>query len=90
MKRLVTQKKKENPGAYPKELRTFAMTLKFYSAKADRYVRKSLDSGSPDPSTTSRWYNVIGGEPGFTQEALTALKAKVLLGNAMARRLFVL
>ena len=31
MKRLVTQKKKKNPGAYPKELCTFAMTLKFFS-----------------------------------------------------------
>ena len=34
MKRLVTQEGKKNPGAYPKELRAFAMTLKFYSAKA--------------------------------------------------------
>ena len=34
MKRLVTCKKNKNPGAYPKELRSFAMTLKFYSAKA--------------------------------------------------------
>ena len=81
MKRLVTQKKKKNPGAYPKELRTFAMTLKFYSAKAYRYVRKSFDLGLPDPSTISRWYNVIDGEPGFTQEALTALKAKVFAGQ---------
>ena len=34
MKRLMTQKEKKNPGAYPPELRSFAMTLKFYSAKA--------------------------------------------------------
>ena len=81
MKRLVTQKKKKNPGAYPKELRTFAMTLKFYSAKAYKYVRKSFDLVLPDPSTISRWYNVIDGEPGFTQEALTALKAKVFAGQ---------
>ena len=32
MKRLVTQKK--NLGAYPPELRSFALTLKFYSTKA--------------------------------------------------------
>ncbi len=26
----------------------------------------------------SSWYNAIDGEPGFTKETLTALKAKVL------------
>ena len=56
MKRLVTQKKKKNPGAYPKELRTFAMTLKFYSAKAYKYVRESFDLGLPHPSVISSWY----------------------------------
>lgn len=29
----------------------------------------------------SSWYNVMDGEPGFTKEALTALKAKVLAGK---------
>ena len=81
MKRLVTQKKKKNPGAYPKELRAFAMTLKFYSAKAYKYVRNSFDLGLPHPSVVSSWYNVMDGEPGFTEEALTALKAKVLAGK---------
>ena len=81
MKRLVTQKKKKNAGAYPLELRTFAMTLKFYSAKAYKYVRKSFDLGLPHPSVISSWYNVMNGEPGFTKEALTALKAKVLAGK---------
>ena len=81
MKKLVTQKKKKNPGAYPKELRTFAMTLKFYSAKAYKYVRESFDLGLPQPSVISGWYNVKDGEPGFTKEALTALKAKVLAGR---------
>ena len=81
MKRLVTQKKKKNPGAYPEELRTFAMTLKFYSAKAYKYVRKSFDLGLPHPSVISSWYTAMDGEPGFTKEALTALKAKVLAGK---------
>ena len=81
MKRLVNQKKKKNPGAYPLELRTFAMTLKFYSAKAYKYVRKSFDLGLPHPSVISTWYNVMNGEPGFTKEVLTALKAKVLAGK---------
>ena len=81
MKSLLTQKKRRNPGAYPKELRTFAMTLKFYCSKAHKYVRESFDLGLPQPSVISGWYNVKDGEPGFTKEALTALKAKVLAGR---------
>ena len=42
MKRLVSQKANKNPGAYPPELRRFAMTLKFYSTKAYNYVRDGI------------------------------------------------
>ena len=78
MKRLVTQKKGKNPGAYPLELRSFAMTLKFYSTKAYNYVRKSFDLGLPHPTVIRSWYSSMNGEPGFTKNALAALKAKVL------------
>ena len=78
MKRLVTQKEKKNPGAYPPELRSFAMTLKFYSAKAYNYVRKSFDLGLPCASVIRSWYSSMNGEPGFTKDAMSALKAKVL------------
>ena len=64
-----------------KELRAYAMTLKFYSAKAYKYVRKSFDLGLPHPSVVSSWYNVMDAEPSFTKEALTALQAKVLAGE---------
>ena len=47
MKRFVTQKRKRNLGAYPPELRSFALTLKFYSTKAYNYVQKSFDLGLP-------------------------------------------
>ena len=76
MKRLLTQKKKKNVEAYPDELRYFPMTLKFYSAKPYTYGRKTFNLGLPDPSTISKWYRVISGEPGFTEEQLTALKVK--------------
>ena len=78
MKRLVSQKKKKNLGAYPPELRSFAMTLKFYSTKAYNYVRKSFDLGLPHVSVIRSWYSSMNGEPGFTKDAMTALNAKVL------------
>ena len=78
MKRLMTQKEKKNPGAYPPELRSFAMTLKFYSTKAYNYIRKSFDLSLPCASVIRSWYSSMGGEPGFTKGAMAALKAKVL------------
>ena len=86
MKRLVTQKKKKNVEAYPDELHYFPMTLKFYSAKAYTYVRKTFNLGFPDLSTISKWYRVISGKPGFTEEQLTALKAKVLAGKEKGQK----
>ena len=47
MERLVSQKANKNPGAYPPELRAFAMTLKFYSTKAYNYVRESFEIRAP-------------------------------------------
>ncbi len=54
------------------------MMLKFYSAKAYKYVKNSFDLGLPHPLVISSWYNAMDGESGLTKEALTALKAKVL------------
>ena len=89
MKRLITQKKKKNAEAYPDELHYFPMTPKFYSAKAYTYVHKTFNLGFPDLSTISKWYRVISGEPSFTEEQLTVLKAKVWLERKKARKLFV-
>ena len=78
MKRLVGQKKRKNLGACPPELRSLALTLKFYSTNAYNYVRKSFNLGLPHLSVIRLWYKSMNGEAGFTEDALTALKAKVL------------
>ena len=70
--------KKKSPGAYPPELRAFAMTLKFYSTKAYNYVRDSFDLGLPHVSIIWRWCDSVNVEPGFTKDVLMAMKAKVL------------
>ncbi len=44
----------------------------------DNYVRKSFDLGLPHPTVIRSWYSSMNGEPGFTQNAMAALKAKVL------------
>ncbi|CAG4954893.1 unnamed protein product [Colias eurytheme] len=65
----ITIKKKYSP-----ELRSFALTLNFYSAKAYQYVRKTFQTCLPSVKTLSKWYQTVDGKPGFTKEALIALK----------------
>lgn len=61
---------------YSPALRMFALTLQFYSTKAYNYVRETFDFTLPHPSTITKWYSSINGEPGFTGEAMNAIRAK--------------
>ena len=63
-------------GTYPPELKAFALTLQFYSARAYEYVRKTFGKNLPHPKTVSNWYSCVNGNPGFHDEVLSALKIK--------------
>lgn len=65
------------PKCYSPRLRSFALTLHFYSPKAYSYVRRTFDTCLPHPRTLEKWYQSINGEPGFTEEAFNALRQKV-------------
>ncbi|RVE40074.1 hypothetical protein evm_015276, partial [Chilo suppressalis] len=62
---------------YSPALRSFALTLDYYSPKAYEYVRKTFDTCLPDRRTLRKWYQNMGGDPGFTSESIEALKIKV-------------
>ncbi len=72
---------KLNPGIrrklYSNELRTFALTLNFYSRKAYCYVRDNFDLCLPHESTIRRWYSTVKAGTGFTEEAFKTLEIKV-------------
>lgn len=68
--------KKYNP-----RIRTFALTLHFYSPRGYRYVRSLFKNSLPSLSTIRKWYSVIDGKPGFSAEAFTALKLKAIEAN---------
>jgi hypothetical protein len=72
--RVVSGKQK---GAYPEELRTFALTLSYYSTRAYKYVREKFKNALPNLRTMQKWYQSVDGTPGFHQEALTAIRMKV-------------
>lgn len=62
--------------SYSPELRSFALTLHFYSPHAYRYVRRVFNTCLPHPRTIEKWYSSIDGQPGFTDHAFRALQSR--------------
>lgn len=61
---------------YDATLRSFALTLAFYSPRGYNFVRDTFNRKLPHLNTLSKWYSAVDGSPGFTKEALEALKIK--------------
>lgn len=78
MKCLANGKKNKQ---YDTRIRTFALTLHFYSPRGYRYVRSVFKNTLPSISTIRKWYSVIDGTPGFSTEAFAALKLKASEAN---------
>lgn len=68
-------------GKYNPKLRSFALTLHFYSPKAYNFVREEFNKSLPHPTTLTKWYQTVDGSPGFTQESLLTLKLKCSEAN---------
>lgn len=66
---------------YSPRIRTFALTLHFYSPRGYRYVRSVFNNNLPSVSTIRKWYSTINGKPGYSNEAFTALRCKALKAN---------
>ncbi|KMQ82281.1 thap domain-containing protein 9-like protein, partial [Lasius niger] len=64
-------------GAFPSELKTFAVTLQFYSTKAYEYVRKTFLNILLHPQTIRKWYSSVEEKPEITREALRTIEAKI-------------
>ncbi|CAH1738656.1 unnamed protein product, partial [Aphis gossypii] len=61
---------------YSQELRRFAITLHFFSARAYNFIRNEFSTVMPHPRTLSKWYAHTNANPGFTSETLKILKLK--------------
>lgn len=61
IKRKLAEKRK-----YSKDLRTFALTLHFYSLKPYKDVRTQFDKLLPHPTTLRKLCKIVGGSPGLT------------------------
>ena len=62
---------------YSPELKSFALTLQFYSSKAYEFVRKTFNLALPHQVQVRKWYAKVPAEPGFTECAFNALALKV-------------
>ena len=71
--------KSKSPRKYTTNMKSFALTLHFYSSKAYNFLRNSFSFALPHPKTITRWYSKIPADPGFTEPAFKALQLKVKL-----------
>lgn len=74
---------------YSPRIRTFALTLHFYSPRGYRYVRSVFQNNLPSVSTIRKWYTAINGKPGFSSEAFTALRCKANEANQEGEEILV-
>eukprot|EP00794_Sanderia_malayensis_P003866 gene3866-4408_t len=77
MKRLTSGKKSGKGCVYPPDIKSFALTLQFYSSKAYNFVRKTFDLAWPHPAQIRKWYTKVPAEPGFTEPSFEAIRCKV-------------
>lgn len=61
------------------EIRKYACTLLLFQAYL--HVRDRFNNCLRHVTTLAKWYSVIDAKPGFTQEVLGMLKAKVQMNN---------
>jgi len=62
---------------YSPDIKSFALTLQFYSAKAYDFVRKTFNLALPHPVQIRKWYTKVPAEPGFTEPSFLALSQRV-------------
>lgn len=63
--------------SYNENVKSFALTLNFYSNAAYCYVRRIFGNHLPSTKTLFNWYNSIKGDPGISADGLSILKSKV-------------
>ncbi|KAJ8246096.1 hypothetical protein GJAV_G00263610 [Gymnothorax javanicus] len=74
-KEILTRLEQGKKSKVSEDLRSFAMTLHFYSAKAYAFVREVFDLALPHPNSIRSWYSSISADPGVTQTAFSAIEA---------------
>lgn len=80
----------KSDGSYSDEMKRFATTLKFYSAKAYDFVKDELNLPLPSKRSICRWLSCISGKPGFTDEAWKLMENRLEADDAYRYKTCVL
>ena len=72
----IVSRKIKGRGKFSEEIRSFALTLHFYSPKAYSYVRRTWAKLLLHPSTIRAWYQVVNSGLRFTSEAFQAISLR--------------
>lgn len=62
--------------SYSENVRSFALTLNFYSNAAYQYIRRKFGNHLPALSTLRSWYSNIDGDPGIYANSIDMLKKR--------------
>lgn len=76
---LVKEIIKSKCGKYTPAVRSFSLTLHFYSPRGYEFVRDAFKKDNlplPHVSTIRKWYSTVDGKPGFSSEAMNMLSKK--------------
>lgn len=71
---------------YSDEVKKFALTLQFYSAKGYNFLRRYFVL--PHPSTIRTWASAVDGSAGFTEQAFNQLKEEADKGPVYVTLIF--
>jgi hypothetical protein len=74
---------------YSPKLKSFALTLQFFSSKAYDFVLNTFNLALPHPVQIRKWYTKVPVEPGFTQPAFEALSRKAPNGETVLCSLMI-
>lgn len=74
---------------YNQDVRSFGLTLHYYSPRAYNYVRSKFCNNLPSITTLRNWYSSINAAPGFTSEAFDLIKKKAAEYKAAGKQLYV-
>ncbi|KAM7312862.1 hypothetical protein ISCGN_009769 [Ixodes scapularis] len=81
MRNLVLRRSRKPKNMYAEDVRKFALTVHFYSAKAYKFLRKHVRL--PHASALRKWAVVIDGNPGFTRESFNRVTQEVQKGRLL-------
>lgn len=76
MKQLALRRLKNKRKKFEPELRQFALTLRFYSPQAYKYVREKWGKLLPHPGSLRKWICSVNLQPGFNKEVFDFLKKR--------------